>query len=103
MIRRIAINTGGGDAPGLNAVIGSVALSALNHGWEVLGIRNGYEGIIESDPEAIIKLDREQVGGIFRMGVWGGTNGTLFPHYPEIKKENEAASDHAAIWADLGI
>jgi ATP-dependent phosphofructokinase / diphosphate-dependent phosphofructokinase len=76
MIRRIAINTGGGDAPGLNAVIGSVALSALNHGWEVLGIRNGYEGIIESDPEAIIKLDREQVRGIFRLGgtVLGTTN-----------------------------
>ncbi|MFO1185093.1 MAG: endonuclease/exonuclease/phosphatase family protein [Bauldia sp.] len=42
-------------------------------------------------------------GGIFRMGVWGGTNGTLFPHYPEITKEAEAASDHAAIWADLDI
>jgi len=42
-------------------------------------------------------------GGIFRMGVWGGTNGTLFPHYPEITKENEAASDHAAIWAELNI
>jgi len=42
-------------------------------------------------------------GGIFRMGVWGGTNGTLFPHYPEIIKENEAASDHAAIWAELNI
>jgi len=84
MIRRIAINTGGGDAPGLNAVIGSVALSALNHGWEVLGIRNGYEGIIESDPEAIIKLDREQVRGIFRMGgtILGTTNrGDPF-HYP---------------------
>jgi endonuclease/exonuclease/phosphatase family metal-dependent hydrolase len=42
-------------------------------------------------------------GGINRKGVWGGTNGTLFPHYPEITKENEAASDHAAIWADLNI
>lgn len=42
-------------------------------------------------------------GGINRKGVWGGINGTLFPHYPEIEKENEAASDHAAIWADLNI
>ncbi len=40
-------------------------------------------------------------GGIFRMGVWGGKNGTLFPHYPEITKPEEAASDHAAIWAEL--
>jgi hypothetical protein len=42
-------------------------------------------------------------GDIFRMGVWGGTNGTLFPHFPEITKESEAASDHAAIWAELDI
>ncbi|MDB5518994.1 MAG: putative extracellular nuclease [Tardiphaga sp.] len=42
-------------------------------------------------------------GGIFRMGVWGGTNGTLFEHFPEITKEVEAASDHAAIWAELDI
>jgi endonuclease/exonuclease/phosphatase family metal-dependent hydrolase len=42
-------------------------------------------------------------GGIFRKGVWGGTNGTLFPHYPEITKEAEAASDHAAIWAEIAI
>ncbi len=42
-------------------------------------------------------------GGIFRMGVWGGTNGTLFPHYPEITKASEAASDHAAIWAEINV
>jgi hypothetical protein len=42
-------------------------------------------------------------GGIFRTGVWGGQNGTLFPHFPEITKEAEAASDHAAIWAEISI
>ncbi|WP_031335647.1 endonuclease/exonuclease/phosphatase family protein [Rhodopseudomonas sp. B29] len=42
-------------------------------------------------------------GGILRMGVWGGKNGDLFPHYPEITKAAEAASDHAAIWAELDI
>jgi len=61
MIHRIAINTGGGDAPGLNAVIRSVALSALNRGWEVVGVRRGYEGMLEDDPEALIVLDRERV------------------------------------------
>jgi endonuclease/exonuclease/phosphatase family metal-dependent hydrolase len=40
-------------------------------------------------------------GSIFRMGVWGGTNGTLFPHFPEITNAAEAASDHAAIVADI--
>jgi endonuclease/exonuclease/phosphatase family metal-dependent hydrolase len=42
-----------------------------------------------------------QAGGIFRKGVWGGVNGTLFPHYEEITKPIHAASDHAAIWADI--
>ena len=42
-------------------------------------------------------------GGIFRKGVWGGIHGTLFEHYPEITKESEAASDHAAIWAEMDV
>jgi endonuclease/exonuclease/phosphatase family metal-dependent hydrolase len=44
-----------------------------------------------------------QAGGIYRKGVWGGTHGTLFEHYPEITKPVEAASDHAAIWAELDV
>ena len=42
-------------------------------------------------------------GRIFRLGVWGGKNGTLFPHFPEITKAAEAASDHAAIVADINL
>jgi endonuclease/exonuclease/phosphatase family metal-dependent hydrolase len=42
-------------------------------------------------------------GGVFRKGVWGGTHGTLFEHYPEMTKPVEAASDHAAIWAELDL
>lgn len=37
------------------------------------------------------------------MGVWGGKNGTLFPNYLEMTKASEAASDHAAVWADLDV
>jgi endonuclease/exonuclease/phosphatase family metal-dependent hydrolase len=44
-----------------------------------------------------------QKGGIERRGVWGGKNGTLFPHFPEIKKAKDAASDHAALWVDLDL
>jgi len=40
-------------------------------------------------------------GGVFRKGVWGGVNGTLFPHYPKMTAASHAASDHAAIWADF--
>ncbi len=76
MIKKIAINTGGGDAPGLNAVIRAVALSALNRGWEVHGIKHGYEGIIEEQPDSIIPLDRDAVRGIGHLGgtILGTTN-----------------------------
>jgi endonuclease/exonuclease/phosphatase family metal-dependent hydrolase len=47
--------------------------------------------------------DRVTAGAIERRGVWGGTNGTLFPHLPEITREEEAASDHAALWAEFDI
>ena len=64
--KRIAINTGGGDAPGLNAVIRAVTVSALERGWEVLGIRHGYAGLL--DTEKIIRLDRDMVRGITHQG-----------------------------------
>lgn len=46
---------------------------------------------------------RAATGGVERRGVWGGKNGTLFPHFVEITKPIEAASDHAAIWADFNL
>jgi predicted extracellular nuclease len=46
---------------------------------------------------------RVEAGGIFRKGVWGGKKGTLFPHYDEMKSPVHAASDHAAVWADVKI
>jgi phosphofructokinase-like protein len=74
-MKRIAINTGGGDAPGLNAVIRSVALSALNRGWEVVGIPRGYEGLVDDHP-SLITLDRQAVRGIVHLGgtILGTTN-----------------------------
>ncbi len=71
---RLALNTGGGDAPGLNAVIRSVVLSALNRGWEVCGIRRGYEGLWSGD--GLIPLDRSSVRGITHLGgtILGTTN-----------------------------
>ena len=48
-IRRIAINTGGGDAPGLNAVIRAATLAAIKRGWEVFGIKHGYNGLLNED------------------------------------------------------
>ena len=87
MIRRIAVNTGGGDAPGLNAVIRAVAISAMGRGWEVLGIRYGYRGLIEDDPAGVVSLDRNSVRGIHHLGgtILGSTNrGDPF-RYPMMK------------------
>lgn len=78
-IRRIAICTGGGDAPGLNAVIRAVVIAATNLGWEVYGIREGYNGILfpERYPEGgVFKLTRDRVRGIAHLGgtILGTTN-----------------------------
>ncbi|HHS8265293.1 TPA: endonuclease/exonuclease/phosphatase family protein [Legionella anisa] len=47
--------------------------------------------------------EKVEEGGIERRGVWGGKHGTLFPHLPTIEMENDAASDHAALWVNLDI
>lgn len=47
--------------------------------------------------------DHVLAGAIFRMGVWGGKHGTLFPHYDTMTSPVQAASDHAAIYADLDL
>jgi len=48
-IKKIAINTGGGDAPGLNAVIHGAVYAARGFGWEIVGIREGYDGLLEPE------------------------------------------------------
>ncbi len=63
---RIALSTGGGDAPGLNAVIHAAVLSAVNRGWDVLGICKGYAGLLGDD--LVIPLTRESVRGIAHLG-----------------------------------
>lgn len=75
-IRRIAINTGGGDAPGLNGVIRAVTLAAHQAGWEVVGVREGYRGLLEADPALLIDLTPERVRGIAHLGgtILGTTN-----------------------------
>jgi len=78
-IKRIAISTGGGDAPGLNAVIRAAVLSAINRGWEVYGIRDGYNGLLMPEQfieGGLIRLTRERVRGITHLGgtIIGTTN-----------------------------
>jgi ATP-dependent phosphofructokinase / diphosphate-dependent phosphofructokinase len=66
-MKRIGILTGGGDAPGLNAVIRAAVKTAIyEYGCEVIGIRDGYDGFI--DDEGIIPLGIEDVRGILPRG-----------------------------------
>ncbi|MEO6443958.1 MAG: ATP-dependent 6-phosphofructokinase [Gemmatimonadaceae bacterium] len=63
---RIAISTGGGDAPGLNAVIRAAVLSATSRGWDVLGVCRGYYGLLGEDD--VIPLTPDAVRGIAHLG-----------------------------------
>ncbi|MFP4322061.1 MAG: 6-phosphofructokinase [Anaerolineales bacterium] len=66
-MKRIAISTGGGDAPGLNAVIRGATLTSIRrYGWEVVGIRNGFDGIMADEP--LIPLTVERVEDILQDG-----------------------------------
>jgi ATP-dependent phosphofructokinase / diphosphate-dependent phosphofructokinase len=94
-IRRVAINTGGGDAPGLNAVIRAATLAALNRGWDVVGIRDGYNGLFlpEQYPDGgLINLTRARVRGITHMGgtILGTTNKGNPLHYPLVDRRGRA-------------
>lgn len=65
-IRRIGVLTGGGDCPGLNAVIRAVSKTAMRHyGLEVVGIHDGYRGLVENDMRP---LDWNAVSGILTQG-----------------------------------
>ncbi len=78
-IKRIAINTGGGDAPGLNAVIRATVVAATQRGWDCYGIRDGYNGLLEPKrfPDGgLIPLPKSAVRGITHLGgtILGTTN-----------------------------
>lgn len=73
---KIAINTGGGDAPGLNAVIRAVVVSAARRGYEVWGISSGYRGLVDPAPGGLRLITPETVRGIAHLGgtILGSTN-----------------------------
>ena len=95
-IKRIAICTGGGDAPGLNAVIRATVSAAANRGWECVGIRDGFNGILEPEryPQGgTMLLTRDHVRGISHLGgtILGTTNkGNPF-HFPVAQPDGTVA------------
>jgi 6-phosphofructokinase 1 len=105
---RIAISTGGGDAPGLNAVIRAAVLSAVRRGWEVLGIKRGYAGLLGDDQ--CIPLTADSVRGIGHLGgtILRTTNrGNPF-HYPVTHQDGscefvDRSDELISAARDLGI
>src|ERR1700728_4769803 len=93
-IRCIGINTGGGDAPGLNAVIRAATKAAIiKYGWKVIGIPDGFDGLIW--PEKAFELTLDKVSGILPRGgtILGTTNrGDPF-HYRASENGKEISRD----------
>ena len=63
--RKIAVLTSGGDAPGMNAAIRATTRTAIDKGWEVFGVKNGYAGLVDGQIEPLGPRD---VGGILQRG-----------------------------------
>lgn len=103
-IRRIGILTGGGDCPGLNAVIRGVTKPAEDYGMTVFGILDGFEGLVEGKAK---ELTNQDVSGILARGgtILGSSNkGDPF-HWPvevggkiEIQDKSQAALNNYKTW-----
>lgn len=85
-LRRIGVLTSGGDAPGMNTCIRAITRTALYNNLEVIGIREGYDGLLRGDMAA---LEAREVGGILQRG--GTVLGTArCPEFIEKKGQLEA-------------
>ena len=101
MIRRIGILTSGGDAPGMNAAIRAVTRVALANGFEVMGIKDGYRGLVEGN---YIPMDKSTVSDILNRGgtVLGSARLTEFKDL-EIQKKPVQTLQNAKIDAVVVI
>jgi len=116
-VSRIAVSTGGGDAPGLNAVIRAIVLSAHSRGYECFGIRDGFNGLLAPEQFAgggLIPLTPQSVAGITHLGgtILGTTNRgnpTRYPvqqpdgSYIEVDRTGELVERFAAAGLDALI
>ncbi len=111
---RVALSTGGGDAPGINAVIRAATLGAARLGWEVVGIRDGFNGIMFPEHyrqgNGTVVLDTSTVRGIGYLGgtVLGSTNRGNPCHFPVEQPDGsivfEDRTDHlVSLFREAGI
>jgi len=87
--------------------------STLKDIGDFAGIENGGRLGTHGNCTASSKLDyillsndlftKVTAAGIERRGMWGGVNGTLWPHFAEVEREGHAASDHAALWVEINL
>lgn len=107
MVKKIGIVTGGGDCPGLNAVIRAVAKAADRRGWESVGILGGYEGLLK--PYKTIALDYRALNGLLIRGgtILGTANRGKFSakvgHGASRELPKELLDDVKAGMNDLGL
>lgn len=97
-MKRIAVITSGGDAPGMNACVRAVVRYGLDAGVNVLGIQRGFAGLINND---VIEMDSRDVGGIIRLG------GTILmsARAPEFKTKEgqQSALETLSAWSIDGV
>ena len=91
MARRVALLTGGGDCPGLNAVIRAVTRRSLDRGYEVVGVREGWRGLVEG---AFRHLDDRAISGILPRG--GTILGTSRTNPYNVDRGVELVLEHVA-------
>lgn len=99
------------DRPPLQPLVGHA--SPLKDIFEFAGFDSGGRPGTHGNCTASSKLDYILLSpdffaaissaGVERRGMWGGVNGTLWPHFPEIEKALHAASDHAALWVEINL
>ncbi len=87
-IQRVGILTGGGDCPGLNAVIRAATRTAINrYGWEVVGIRDGFAGLVENETMPLELSDVKDI--IWKGGTILGTTNRGEPHRYPVEENGE--------------
>ena len=85
-MKKVGVLTGGGDCPGLNSVIRAVVRYAIQGGYQVVGIKNGWKGLIEKDT---VDLDLKAVSGILPKGgtILGTSRTNPYKKEDDIKNE----------------
>jgi 6-phosphofructokinase 1 len=105
--QRVGVLTSGGDCPGLNAVLRGVVLTAERRDWEVLGIRDGFEGLLP--PVRSMALSRSEIAGIAPRGgtILGTTSRGHFVAKTGVGKTTEVPADviakARAVLDELGV